>query len=200
MKNKIFFDDHAPDWDSKHKTVTADEADKAVLRFCINKGDRILDVGSGTGILLPHLKKKAGRNGKIIALDISQKMLDESEKKFGNKFEYVCADVVSMPFENSVFDKVICFSCFPHFGDKQKAFREIYRILKPGGIVFVSHASSREHINSFHHGVGGPVKHDRLPEKEIMTGMFEEAGFNSVKIINKKDYYLASGIKPVLQA
>ena len=85
------------------------------------------------------------------------------------------------------------FSVFPHFPDKSKVLKELYRILKTGGRLIVAHADVKETINAYHHGVGGPVAHDFMPENGEMTKLLEKAGFKNNKIKEGKDCYIAYG-------
>jgi ubiquinone/menaquinone biosynthesis C-methylase UbiE len=195
MDRKEFFNRHSKEWDG-HQTATPEQVKKIVPMFKVAPGSSVLDAGSGTGILLPYLREAAGKGAKITALDISDDMLKKAREKFGAQFEYALESIEEMSFKDFSFDRVICFSCFPHVVDKQKAFREAFRVLRKGGMMFVAHACSREHINTFHHGIEGPVKGDRLPENSAMERMFKNAGFTDVEILNTDTHYIASGIKP----
>ncbi|MCB4791453.1 MAG: class I SAM-dependent methyltransferase [Elusimicrobia bacterium] len=91
-KRKAFFDMHAEKWDTFIKGDLVKRIKNDIIPlFKIKKGDVILDVGCGTGILLPFLKTKAGKPGEITALDYSRKMIDKTKEKYGDNFKYVCA-------------------------------------------------------------------------------------------------------------
>ncbi|HBN07811.1 MAG TPA: hypothetical protein DD435_03890 [Cyanobacteria bacterium UBA8530] len=57
--------------------------------------------------------------------------------------------------ENSV-ERVLCQDAFPHFRDLQTAFREIFRVLRPGGLFAINHFAGREFINSIHRASSHP--------------------------------------------
>jgi ubiquinone/menaquinone biosynthesis C-methylase UbiE len=184
---------HAEKWDS----FITDELKKKIEHklvplFEIKKNEIVLDVGSGTGILLPYLKTATGKKGDVVALDFSRKMLDIAKKKFGNKFKYVKSNAEKTPFKNNVFDKIICFSVFPHFVHKLKVLKEFLRILKPQGKLIICHAYSRETINLHHSKVGGPVAKDYMPDNKKMRYLLTKAGFENINIIDGKDYYFLS--------
>lgn len=146
-------------------------------------------------MLLPFLRKAVGKRARLVALDYSALMLEKAKKKYGNDFEYVCADAEETPFENASFDVVICFSVFPHFPRKAKALQELFRILKPGGSLIIAHADARETINSFHSKVGGPVAHDHMPDNPKMKALLHKAGFARNIIEERKDCYIAYASK-----
>jgi ubiquinone/menaquinone biosynthesis C-methylase UbiE len=105
------------------------------------------------------------------------------------------AGVAAIPFRQGSFDKVNCFSAFPHFPDKAKALSEMVRVLKKGGALFIAHLHSIEEINQLHHAVGGPVMRDRLPDREAMGCLMRDAGLSKIEIENEPGRFLALGRK-----
>jgi len=194
-KHEEFFDKHAFSWDDGRSTKEIDRLKKIIKKLCIQKTEQILDMGCGTGILLPILLKETGETGRITGLDISSKMLKKAEKKFGTLFRYIHASAEDIPFNDFSFSRVICYSSFPHFTDKENAMRELSRVLLCGGKLHIIHTSSRNEINSLHNNIGEPVKNDKIPSIEIMSKYFKKAGFTDIDIRDKKKYYLASGTK-----
>ena len=184
-----FFDRRARDWDKNQKKASPLKLKKIIKTADINQGEKILDVGCGTGILLPLLKEKTGTEGTVIALDFSANMLKKAQEKFGEKFQYVQADVENMPLEDFYFNKIIIFNSFPHFSNKKSALSEIRRVLKPGGSLLIAHDTSRKRVNSFHRKVGGAVKNDVIPNDRKMIELFKKAGFAKIKISNTQNFY-----------
>ena len=136
-----------------------------------------------------------GEKGKVIALDVSFNMLKKALEKNKHLFFYVQADVSALPLAESIFDKVICFSVFPHFSDKEKALSDIFRTLKNKGKLLIAHSESREKINALHRKIGGVVENDSIPEEKEMIELLERVGFTSVNVTNRDDCYSASGVK-----
>ena len=195
MKRKEFFDHHAENWDSYSKEETASKISFLIDMMHIKKGMCVLDVGCGTGILLPFLKNQTGEKGRVLAFDISLNMLLRAKEKHQKDFTYVQGDAERSPFKENLFDSIICFSCFPHFPEKEKALKSLYSTLKTNRDLFVVHSESRETINTFHRGINGVVKHDRIPEENIMHELFSNAGFSHIHIHEGKQYYFATGKK-----
>ncbi len=113
------------------------EATKRLLNLCnINKGQRVLDIGCGTGYTACLLAK--GYQANVVAVDISPKILDWAKRRIkkegvADKVEVIVADAQKLPFEDSSFDVVIAESVLI-FCDQQRVASEVYRVLKPKGI------------------------------------------------------------------
>jgi ubiquinone/menaquinone biosynthesis C-methylase UbiE len=192
---KAYFNQQAHIWDEKIAEKDTAKLEHIAKWLTIETGAVILDVGTGTGVFLPYLLKKAGPLGSIIALDHAEKMLIKANAKcFNGNIHCLCADVSSIPLADGICDAVVCYSSLPHFPDKPEAMREMNRVLKPGGQLFVCHSSSREHINSIHRRLP-VVYNDLLPDAIEMTLLLQNAGFSSVKVEDTAEIYLAYGKK-----
>jgi ubiquinone/menaquinone biosynthesis C-methylase UbiE len=162
----------------------------------IRPGATILDIGSGTGILLPLLHKATNGEGKIVSLDIAEEMLKQARNNGHNgDVDYIHADVAAIPFSSDTFDLVICYSCFPHFSDKTKALAEITRVLRKGGRLAICHTASRREINELHHSIGGVVKHDTIPDEAKMVALLEASGLKPIEIVDERHRYLVTASK-----
>ena len=194
---KAYFNEKADSWDSK-----AAEKDKLKLqhmadRLYIKSGATVIDVGTGTGIFLPYLLQKTGIYGKIIALDIAEMMLLKAKSKhIAVNIDFICSDVVALPFPDEICDAVVCYSCLPHFSNKLQAILEMKRALKRGGQVFFCHTSSRQYINSIHKEIPGMQDH-LLPDAIEMMEMLAKAGFTNIKVEDKIDSYFACALKKI---
>jgi ubiquinone/menaquinone biosynthesis C-methylase UbiE len=196
MSKKDFFDRHAHKWDELYYQTEPAELKDLIREFQIRKGDWILDVGTGTGILLPYLSRLTGKEGKLFALDFSSEMLSVAKSKLTQSgIEFIDSDVGNMPFENEIFDRVICLASFPHFGNKPKSLQEMSRVLKKGGMLFIAHLLSSLEIKEHHSGAGEEVKDDVLPENSSMIKMMSKAKLKRIKIVDQPSLYLAQGEK-----
>ena len=196
-ERRSFFDSSASSWDQLlENALSAEKLGKMVAQFRIVEGDAILDVGTGTGVLLPLLGKATGPGGALVAIDFSLPMLLAATRHdFEIRPAFFNAGVAAIPFKQGSFDKVTCFSAFPHFPDKAKALSEMVRVLKKGGALFIAHLHSIEEINQLHHAVGGPVMRDRLPDREAMGRLIRDAGLSKIEIENEPGRFLALGRK-----
>src|SRR5215208_5865505 len=109
----------------------------------VKSGDKVLDVGCGSGSLTLTAKRYAGRSGSVYGIDASPEMIDVARKKAKEMSTDVVFDVAlieKLPFEDSTFDVVISRFVMHHLPDdlKQQALAEIFRVLKPGGTIFLA--------------------------------------------------------------
>ena len=194
--SKEFFNSRAAIWDEKVTEKDTSKLKAMVARLDIKPGAAVLDVGTGTGVFIPLLLKKIGREGKLLCLDFAEEMLEISRAKgFKGNIRYLCADIENSHLADKSFDAVVCYSVFPHFGDKLKTLKEINRLLREEGRLFICHTSSRQAINEIHQSIPEVCNH-LFPENEDIQKMLSEAGFKDICINDGKDDYLVSARKP----
>lgn len=191
-----YFNNRADIWDENIAEKDANKLTQMAERLGLKQGSVVLDVGTGTGILLSYLLNKIGNDGKIIALDLAEEMLAKAMTKYPDEnIEFLHADIMDIPIYEEMFDSVVCYSSFPHFRDKYKALSEMKRVMKPGSRMFFCHTSSRDHINGIHATLPG-MENDLLPAPDEMRGLLSDAGFTVVKIEEDSESYLVVGEKP----
>ncbi len=193
-----FFDERAEKWEETcypppvRKQLTA-----LVPEFGVKTGERLLDLGTGPGILIPYLQVCAGPYGQILAIDISYRMIRQARKKIRNTGDIaIQANALQLPFKDKVFDRVICFAAFPHFNDPGRAVQEMGWVLRPGGTLVIAHLMSREELAN-HHAGHESVARDLLPDDQRMTMFFIEAMLSPPEIMNRPGLYMAKGLKNI---
>jgi len=193
-----FFDRRASDWEKVHYPPHVRKRLEALVKeFGVRLGERVLDVGTGTGVLIPYLCGEVGASGQILAVDLSFQMLRQANRKPRRDTDIIVqADVHFLPFANEMVDRVICFAAFPHFTDKAKALREMSRVLRYDGVLIIAHLLSREELAK-HHSAHPDVARDTLPDSRRMRSLFMNAGLFPLEIVNKPGKYLAKGKKEV---
>ncbi len=113
------------------------KATKELIELChINKGKYVLVVGCGVGITPCYLAKRYGC--RVVGVDLSERMIERSNeraKKEGveDRVEFRVADAQNLPFEDALFDVVICESVNAFVENKQSAASEYVRVITPGG-------------------------------------------------------------------
>jgi ubiquinone/menaquinone biosynthesis C-methylase UbiE len=193
--SREFFNSSASTWDEKVAEKDARKLEAMVARMDIKPGSTILDVGTGTGILVPFIQREIGRKGQLVCLDYAEEMLNKAEVKgFRGDIRYICADIEDSQLPGDSFDYVVCYSSFPHFEHKSRALDEIRRLLRSGGRLFICHTSSRQAINDIH-GQIPEVRSHLIPEEDEMRNLLSTAGFSEISIFEDKDSYFISAVK-----
>ncbi len=108
----------------------------------IKTGDTVIDLGSGAGNDCFVARALVGETGKVIGVDLTEAMINKArlnnEKLGFNNVEFRLGDIENMPVSENLADVVISNCVLNLVPDKEKAFNEIFRILKPGGHLSVS--------------------------------------------------------------
>lgn len=132
------FDDIAPRYDLLNSVLSAG-IHKGWRGFatrcaCLETGNSVLDVCSGTGEWTPSLRRAVGPDGLVMAADFSLPMLQFGDIKFRHETaQEVQADASVLPFADKSFDAVTIGFGIRNVADRDKAFREMARVLKSGG-------------------------------------------------------------------
>ena len=191
MQLQEYFDQLAPTWDKELTRERLKCLGNIVKELGIKPGYYVLDIGSGTGVLLPFLIAELGDEGKIMALDFSAEMLGQAKaKNFQPIVGFAQADVLAIPLADNSVDLAMCNSVFPHFDDKVKALKEIARVLRNNGRLVICHTMSREMLNRLHQSIGGIVAGDLLPDEFQLRGLIKQAGLRVTHFQDGPDRYL----------
>jgi demethylmenaquinone methyltransferase/2-methoxy-6-polyprenyl-1,4-benzoquinol methylase len=159
------------------------------------EGLTVLEPGCGTGRLTQVLSDQVGSEGKVVAMDISPKMVDVAREKLSGhqNVEIHTAAIEDFPFQPEAFDLILCHQVFPHFEDKAKVLKILAGALKPGHRLIVIHFINFDQINDLHRKAGTAVEHDMMPPDKEMERLFREAGL-TVEFLRNDDlgYFLSS--------
>jgi len=191
MQLQEYFDKLAPIWDKELTRERLKCLGNIVKELGIKPGYYVLDIGSGTGVLLPFLITELGDEGKVVALDFSAEMLIQAQaKNFPPIVGFAQVDVLAIPLADNSVDLAICNSAFPHFNDKVKALEEIVRVLRNNGRLVICHTMSREILNRLHQSIGGIVAGDLLPDESQLRGLIKQAGLRVTNFEDGPERYL----------
>jgi ubiquinone/menaquinone biosynthesis C-methylase UbiE len=191
MQLQEYFDQLAPTWDNELTPERLKSLGNIVKELGIQPGHHVLDIGSGTGVLVPFIIAELGNEGKIVALDFSAEMLSQAQaKNFPPVVCFAQADVLAIPLADDSVDLAICNSAFPHFSDKARALKEIARVLKNTGRLVICHTMSREMINQLHQSIGGAVANDLLPDEFQLRRLIKQARLKITHFEDGPERYL----------
>ena len=104
----------------------------------IAAGERVLDVGCGSGAVTREIARRVGSHGLAVGLDPSPALLAVARKLaqetgFGDHVEFREGDALRLPFPDSSFDAVVCVTVLSHVPRGEAAIPELVRVLRPGG-------------------------------------------------------------------
>jgi ubiquinone/menaquinone biosynthesis C-methylase UbiE len=199
MSRKAYFNEAADTWDQTYCTPElVIFLEKLVPIFGLQSGQKVLDVGTGTGILIPFLRSALGPSGSITAIDYAENMVQICRTKHAhfNNVTIKLQDVEDLDLPSASFDAIICFGFFPHIDNKVKALANLYHVLKSGGRLIIAHALSSTEIKAHHHKASSAVASDVLPEEPEMRQLLQRAGFAEISINDERGHYLCLSTKP----
>ncbi len=159
----------------------------------LKNGETILDLGSGAGIDCFLAAKKVGERGRVIGVDMTPEMIEKARENAGKddfkNVEFRPGDIENLPVEDNSIDVVISNCVINLAPDKRKVFKEIYRVLKPGGRMIVSDivltgklpSWIKNNVNAYVGCIAGAVQMDDYLK------MIEDAGLSNPAILQKSD-------------
>jgi arsenite methyltransferase len=166
----------------------------------IKEGDHVLDLGSGAGNDCFVARTQTGDKGKVTGLDFTEAMVqkaNENLQKTGfRNIEFVQGDIEDMPFTDASFDVVISNCVLNLVPDKQKAFSEIFRVLKSGGHFSISDVvivgslpeSLKKKAEMYAGCVSGAIN------KNEYIGIVKQRGFTDIELQKEKEIVLSDEI------
>jgi ubiquinone/menaquinone biosynthesis C-methylase UbiE len=193
MSRKTYFNKAANSWDKRFHTPSLSSfLEKLVPQFGLEPGQNILDVGTGTGVLIPYLIREVGSTGSVTAIDYSENMIQICKTKHSHlkNVSIKLGNIEEDAFPTDSFDAAICFGLFPHLENKEKALQNINHLLKAGGTLIIAHALSSEELKTHHNNASSAVIHDMLPEETEMKQLLEQTGFTKISIKDEPGCYL----------
>ena len=166
----------------------------------IRKGDTVVDLGSGAGNDCFVARAETGEIGKVIGIDFTEAMIDkarENAEKLGfNNVEFRLGDIEKIPITANVADVVVSNCVMNLVPDKQKAFAEVHRILKPGGHFSISDivltGDLPERIKNAAEMYAGCVA--SAIQKDDYLGIIQQAGFTNIKLQKEKPIIIPDDI------
>jgi len=144
---------------------------------------RILDVACGTGRFIACLRKLMPDSVELYGIDYSEKMIEKAKTKAGY-VSWNVANINELPYKENTFDIITCSHAFHHFPSQTKALAEIYRVLKPGGILMIVDGYRDNLLGQIIYGIVTFIEKNvyHVPQKE-MKEMFLKVGFKNTKQI-----------------
>lgn len=166
----------------------------------IRKGNHVLDLGSGAGNDCFVARTLVGDEGKVTGLDFTEAMIQKANanlaKTVFKNIEFILGEIENIPLEDNSIDVVISNCVLNLVPDKQKAFAEINRVLKPNGHFCISDIvlngnlpkKLKEAAEMYAGCVSGALQNDKYLE------IIKQQGFNQIELKRKKEIKIPNSI------
>ena len=164
--------------------------EKIVMAAAIETGDSVLDVGTGTGILIPIIRQY--EPGCIYACDLSEAMLRRLKENYSG-VKTIQKDVRELTLPDESLDVVFINACYPNIADKAGALKNISRMLKPAGRMIISHPLGKAFIESLRQGSPYPL--DDFPFKSETKKLLGPYGFAVKEFVDQPELYILAAVK-----
>lgn len=158
----------------------------------LKTGETVLDLGSGAGLDAFLAAKKVGPSGRVIGVDMTPEMVEKakanSEKGGYSNVEFRLGEIEHLPLPDSSVDVIISNCVINLSPDKQQAYSEAYRVLRPGGRMLISDivlkgelpAAVRKDPDSWSACIAGAL------QKEEYLEIIRKAGFSEIRLLSEK--------------
>ncbi|MCK4957536.1 MAG: arsenite methyltransferase [Candidatus Cloacimonetes bacterium] len=162
----------------------------------IKKGNTVLDLGSGAGNDVFIARRQTGENGKVIGIDFTEAMIEkanENKQKLGfQNVEFLLGDIEELPVPDSSIDVVISNCVMNLVPDKNKAYKEVYRVLKSNGHFSISDVVLNGNLpkgilnatEMYAACVSGALK------KNDYLEVIKDSGFENIEVLKQHEIFL----------
>lgn len=166
----------------------------------IKKGDVVIDLGSGAGNDAFVARHETGDTGKVIGIDFTPVMIEKArgnaEKLGYHNVEFRQGDIEKMPVTSNIADVIVSNCVLNLVPNKEEVFKEIFRVLKPGGHFSISDIVLEGHLPELIKGaaemyagcVSGAI------QKKDYLDLIEKSGFSNMVIQKEKPVYIPDDI------
>lgn len=197
----------APGYEDGFAVLTREAVDELLAAAGIRNGHRVLDIGTGTGVVA---KAAHDRGSLVQGIDFSERMVEEARRRVpGVKFELGSAE--SLAFEDQTFDVVVANGVLHHLAEPDRALAEANRVLVPSGRIACTVWAAMESLEAFglffaaveQHAGAAELPHGPLfgvTDEETLSSLFTRAGFRDVKIDTVQTSWKMKSVDTLLRA
>jgi 2-polyprenyl-3-methyl-5-hydroxy-6-metoxy-1,4-benzoquinol methylase len=187
-KNRQFSDEWALHWDGFAGTSNSTRgAEEFARQGTKHRPSRVLDIGCGTGVLVPYLRKQCP-DASFVEMDFSMEMLAVNRGLHGDSAtEYCCDAIESAPFMSESFDAILCFKALPHI-EVERTLLRCAELLKPRGRIAIGYLMNGNDLNTFHSPLSESAARDHLPAAKELSKMLSNAGLTVLQCEQRPDW------------
>ncbi|MEC4985584.1 MAG: methyltransferase domain-containing protein [Oscillatoria sp. PMC 1068.18] len=163
----------------------------------IVKGQKVLDIATGTGLVAIEAAQLVGLEGRVIGVDISPGMLNQGRSKIAQlglkNIDLIQTDAEVLNFSENSFDLILCCSALPYLTNIPDVLRHWYSFLKPGGKIGLCVFAETAFISgivlrkvAINYGVELPNWNEITGNEQKCQALLVAAGFQDIEIITKQ--------------
>ena len=185
-----FFNGHAREWDN-HMEDASSKINRILDGIEPIEGMSILDVGAGTGVLVPYLIERHA--GHITECDISNKMIEVNRSKYAerNDVSHIVGDASHLEFNNR-YDRIIIYNAFPHFSDRPRLISNLGSNLRKGGYIVIAHSRTSAELDEHHHNISTAI-YSHLGKAEKIADLLKD-DFTDI-VFQDEPFFMVRGKK-----
>jgi len=165
-----------------------DERTKRIVDAAgLAEGDRVLDVGTGTGVLIPHFQRAGVQH--IVGCDLTAAMLEHAQRQYPD-VAYFCGDVLELPPEHCEFSAIFLNAIFGNLVDQGATLAFLAGRLRSAGSIFISHPMGAGFVDQLRQA--DPMRTpNRLPDAERLRELVANLPLSVATLVEESDLYLA---------
>ena len=160
--------------------------ERIVAMAALSRGERVLDVGTGTGVLIPHIRQC--RIDEVVGCDLSPAMLAKAQKQHDG-VTFWLGDVIDLPESLGRFDVVFFNAMFGNVWDQRATLQKVTGMLRTGGRICISHPLGSRFVAELNRSNPRRTPH-LLPNKQRLHVLLRGIPVKVLHYYDEKDFYL----------
>ena len=170
--------------------AVVERMERIVAAPAIRPGEVVLDVGTGTGALIPQIRRY--RPGGLFACDLSPRMLEQVARRYSEVERHLC-DVRELALPDGAVDVVFMNGMYGNIIDKEGALSNLVRMLAPGGRVVISHPEGRGFVAQLDRAAPFPIT--ALPSEAEARSFLGSFGLTSTRYVDEEKLFIALALR-----
>lgn len=185
-----FFDRISRTWDEDEIRSTPERVNSILNKVGLDRGQKILDLGTGTGVLIPYLSAAVGETGTVKGIDLSTGMLEKAISKYGRlgNVTFERSDIEAEELDGE-YDLIFLYCVYPHLHNPEKTLRLLAdKNLRKDGRIIIAFPSDETLINNIHKEK--KAESDILPPAYLLCRQIKDWGFVADVLASTEDEYI----------
>lgn len=164
---------------------------ETVRQAHLNSGSRVLDVGTGMGVLIKHFVEFGVLPENVVGCDLSSSMLEEAKKRFPQT-TFWQGDIADFPVDeySHYFDAVFFNACFGNIFDQPRAIAVASRVVHGGGAIIISHPLGNRFVDQLRSQDQNLVL-TLMPDRAQLETFCRDNNLTLAEFRDETDFYLA---------